>query len=247
MRITRIRASIDAEMDVLVGRTDYDQMTFAELAAASEDALSNGAIRAETARRVSIDEAIARKQDELAPRMRRLWTFLIVGGVSLVGAVALTFGPTPTDPNWALAFVVGRALLWITASAVGATVLVFFVQSASPSALGSPSPRTPGHWREAELRTAAWLTSRGEAGVRTGSGIKDGGVDVETQGYVVQVKDWVGNVGGPAVRQIHGVAAARNKRAMVVARSGFTADAIRFARDAGVELYVFGSGAYRRI
>lgn len=102
-------------------------------------------------------------------------------------------------------------------------------------------------WRDAEHATAQWLAGRGETGIRVGAGTRDGGVDVETSRYVVQVKDWAGNVGGPAVRQIHGVAAARGKRAMMVARAGFTRDAVSFARMAGVELWVFGGGVFRQV
>ena len=44
-------------------------------------------------------------------------------------------------------------------------------------------------WRDAEQQTAEWLSSRRETAVLVGSGTKDGGVDVETTRYVVQVRD----------------------------------------------------------
>lgn len=110
------------------------------------------------------------------------------------------------------------------------------------------APRLPPEtwtWREAEKGVADWLSANGERNVRVGAGSHDGGVDVETDRWVVQVKHWSAKVGAADVRQIFGVATARGKHAMVVTMNGFTADARMFARDAGVALYLYRTGQFQ--
>lgn len=114
-------------------------------------------------------------------------------------------------------------------------------QSSGISSLRSASGdsagvQTQAAWRDAEDRAARWLR-RIDGGVVQGRGRRDGGIDVESSRHVVQVKDWNSRVGAPAVREIAGVASAKNKRAVVISRSGFTAEATRFASDAGVALF----------
>lgn len=116
-----------------------------------------------------------------------------------------------------------------------------------------PAPQVPPllpatwTWREAEKSVADWLSENGERNVCIGAGSHDGGVDVETNRWVVQVKHWSGKVGAPDVRQIFGVATVRQKHAMVVTMNGFTADARAFARHAGVALYLYQTGRFQQL
>lgn len=98
------------------------------------------------------------------------------------------------------------------------------------------APQPASDWRDFERHVARWLNSL-DSYVVQGRGSRDGGVDVESLRFVVQVKDWSSRVGAPTVREIAGVAHARGKLAIVVARSGYTVDARRFADQAGVALF----------
>jgi restriction endonuclease Mrr len=90
----------------------------------------------------------------------------------------------------------------------------------------------------AEVHAAAWLRSHGEPTAVVGSGRHDGGIDVESIEYVAQVKNWASNIGAPAVRQIYGVAQSRNKRAIFFTAVGYTADALAFADQVGMPLFL---------
>lgn len=107
---------------------------------------------------------------------------------------------------------------------------------------GRSGDKSGSSWRDAEARAARWL-NRIDEGVVQGSGHRDGGIDVESIRYVVQVKDWNTKVGAPAVRETAGIASARDKRAVVISRSGFTVEATRFASEAGVALFQDTDGA----
>ncbi len=83
----------------------------------------------------------------------------------------------------------------------------------------------------------------------------DGGIDVRSTRAVAQVKATVGAVGRPVVQQVCGVASLENVLGMVFAIGGFTDEAVDWAHDAGVALFVFDlaggveamNGAARRV
>ena len=105
----------------------------------------------------------------------------------------------------------------------------------------SSRPQGLKEWREAERRVYEWLVRQGED-AQLGQGTRDGGIDVESSRLVVQVKHWKNRATGPSVQQIRGVAASKDKLGVVVALSGFTADAVTFANEAGVALFDYSSG-----
>ena len=225
---------------------DYSTWTFEQLAAASDEALY-GQMRREHAERVAKGEdPWSREIARTRPHVRR---FLILSAIAiglLIVLIVLTTIPWPGVREGLVATVITMVITVVLAVAA----IVWMLVSAF-------SPRRPGirmmsessgdSWRAAEEDTARWLLGR-SAGVHLGSGSRDGGVDVNSNDYVVQVKRQKGNVGAPVVRQIHGVAAVSGKTGVVVSHgSGFTPEAIRFAQQAGVELYVANGSSHRRI
>ena len=188
------------------------------------------------------------EQRELWRRTRpryHFWKVLIVAflfpvvGLSIASETSyLGEAGTVVIVIWVLGLLVYAAYaIWVTR--------VLWAVSPEAGAGSQPvaAPSPPATWRDAEHMTCQWLRDKlGETSAQVGRGHRDGGVDVESARFVVQVKDWEGNVGGPAVRQIFGVAAARGKTALVVAKSGYTVDALRFADQAGVGLYSYRRG-----
>jgi hypothetical protein len=87
----------------------------------------------------------------------------------------------------------------------------------------------------AERLVGDWLTYLGCQGVVVTQGSKDGGVDVETESQVCQVKCYKKQaVSVQEVREIFGVASAVGKKAMVFTSSDLTAAASEFANQVGV-------------
>lgn len=169
--------------------------------------------------------------------------FFALAGVlaaSAIGVGVYLYIRTPVVPAWAYPVVtITAVILVIIAVVLGVGTFL------SSRAAAEQRKAIPGTWQYAEVMTREWLVMLGERDARVGPGTHDGGVDVESSRFVVQVKHWQANVGGPAVRQIFGVAAARGKTAVVVALSGFTRDAESFAEEAGVALFSYASGEIR--
>lgn len=171
----------------------------------------------------------------------------IVGGFILL-MIPLILASKSLPVAAAIAFVA-----WLISSLAYAAYVAYVFKHRVPlgpvvlAPLDEPSTTfAPSSWREAEHDVCRWLKTIGEADATVGQGRQDGGVDVESSRFVVQVKDWRSNVSGPAIRQIFGVAAARGKSAVVVA-SGYTQDAFRFAQQAGVALFTYQSGAIQPV
>lgn len=91
-------------------------------------------------------------------------------------------------------------------------------------------------WRDAEHRTATWLRSIGCRDVTLTADGADGGIDILTDRWAVQVKHRSARVGRPAVQQIVGAALAVERSPVVVSTSGFTGPALEFAADHDVAL-----------
>lgn len=221
---------------------DFAKMSFAELAAESDLALFGKPdpfnptpedLEREEARQLEEREHLARRREREADYRRRsrptllFLLALIVVPPSVLAVVLVVVlvrsGGTALEPIFGA--VIGPILGVLI-------VVIWFGRDASSTSAAGPA----GSWRAYEHRVAQALRTEGESNVRVGKGRGDGGVDVETARLVVQVKDWSGKVGAPAVQQIAGVAAARGKKAVVVSRSGFTPAAKQFARQAGVSL-----------
>ena len=94
----------------------------------------------------------------------------------------------------------------------------------------APAPQVFGVSHEgAEHLTAMWMRHLGvlDAEVTRYSG--DGGVDVASAEYVVQVKNLTGSVPVQDIRALYGVAAADGKRALLFTSGSITAEGLAFA------------------
>lgn len=91
-------------------------------------------------------------------------------------------------------------------------------------------------WQQVERDTAAWLRAAGCRQVAMTTAGADGGVDVLTSEWAVQVKHTERRVGRPAVQQIVGAALHVERRPAVVSTSGFTSPAVEYAVEHNVAL-----------
>ncbi len=91
-------------------------------------------------------------------------------------------------------------------------------------------------WQQVERDTAAWLRTVGCRQVAMTTAGADGGVDVLTSEWAVQVKHTERRVGRPAVQQIVGAAMHVERRPAVVSTAGFTSPAVEFAVEHDVAL-----------
>jgi hypothetical protein len=103
-----------------------------------------------------------------------------------------------------------------------------------------PMPLVPSDGlspKEAETHVGQILKFYGLEGVNKTRYSRDGGIDVESNTAVFQVKHQVAPVGVQVLREIYGVAAAEGKRAGVFAKTGFTKEALVFAERTGVAVF----------
>jgi restriction system protein len=97
-------------------------------------------------------------------------------------------------------------------------------------------------WQEFELLVGEAFRLQGFAVEERGGAAADGGVDLvlrrDDERYLVQCKQWkVLQVGAPVVRELYGVVSAHGAAGGFVVTSGtFTAPAVDFARDVGLQL-----------
>lgn len=95
-------------------------------------------------------------------------------------------------------------------------------------------------WRDAEAAAASWLRRAGCRGVAlTGAGA-DGGIDVVSTEWAVQVKHTANKVGRPAVQQLVGAALALERSPALFSTGGFTAPARAYADQHDVALVELG-------
>lgn len=92
----------------------------------------------------------------------------------------------------------------------------------------------------AEEFVAAWLRSRGFLDARITPYSKDGGIDVSTREWAIQVKLYsTKNVSVQEVRELVGVSSTLDKKPAIFTSSGLTLEAKKFATIAGVALVYF--------
>lgn len=96
--------------------------------------------------------------------------------------------------------------------------------------------RTP---REAEEVACEWLRFFGFTDAETTTNGRDGGVDVDSENAVVQVKFKGVPTGSPEVHQLYGVASLQRKIPFFFSLGGFTAEAKDFSEQAGIALFSF--------
>lgn len=103
-----------------------------------------------------------------------------------------------------------------------------------------PPARMRVNAREAEHLACAWMKYLGAEDAVVTPERRDGGVDVRSRDYVVQVKNFQSeSVGVPLIRQLNGIAAPEGRRAVFFSSSGYSRDATAFAREVGMALFIF--------
>lgn len=97
-----------------------------------------------------------------------------------------------------------------------------------------------GH-RDFEFYVAAFLQLTRDFKTQVTKASKDGGKDIIAfdgeEPIYVEVKHWKGNVGRPAIQKLEGAMSAdRIKRGYFITSSGFTKDALEYARKTNITL-----------
>lgn len=93
--------------------------------------------------------------------------------------------------------------------------------------------------KRAEELCAQWLRKRGDHTAATTKDGADGGVDIRSNKYVAQVKNYRGSVGVQPIREIYGIAAAEGKAALFFTSGTYTKAAIEFADSVKMPLITF--------
>jgi restriction endonuclease Mrr len=92
----------------------------------------------------------------------------------------------------------------------------------------------------AEHLVGDWMRHLGAENVRVTDFTSDGGIDVDSEKYVAQVKLYSTiTVGRPEIQQLVGAAVVNGKRPLFFTSSTFTAEAKRYAAQAEVALFRF--------
>jgi Restriction endonuclease len=94
-------------------------------------------------------------------------------------------------------------------------------------------------WQAAERFVAAYLAQMGFIGARVTASGPDAGIDVVAPGLAAQVKHWIGPVGRREIQQLRG--ATVEPTVVFFALSGYTRQAIEFARDRDIALFRYSS------
>jgi len=105
----------------------------------------------------------------------------------------------------------------------------------------TPAPRVELSPREAEKLVKEWMIALGYPDAKTTQYSQDGGVDVLTEDYAVQVKRWRkgNNLGVKDVRELFGVATKLGKKPLFFITSGASSLALVEANDMGVAIIRF--------
>lgn len=93
--------------------------------------------------------------------------------------------------------------------------------------------------KRAEELCAEWLRKHGDYTASTTKDGADGGVDIRSNKYVAQVKNYKGSVGVQPVREIFGIAAAEGKSALFFTSGTYTKAAKDFADSVEMPLIVY--------
>ena len=104
----------------------------------------------------------------------------------------------------------------------------------------SPQPQPYGVSHEgAESLCADWMKHFGISDAKVTKFVNDGGIDIQSKGWIAQVKN-VGNpVGVASVREFVGVVNDDGRRGLYFSRSGYSSGAIEFADRQNLALLVF--------
>lgn len=113
-------------------------------------------------------------------------------------------------------------------------------RASNKASMPLPIPRgvTP---RGAEELCAKWMSFLGAIHVKVTKYASDGGIDVESFGYIAQVKNYTGTVGVAAVREFSGVAKVDGRMGLFFTSGNFAAGAIEFADKADIALFRYSA------
>lgn len=104
---------------------------------------------------------------------------------------------------------------------------------------GRPEPMAACSPRQAEFLAKAWMQYLGATGCRVSQATRDGGIDVDSEHFVGEVKHHTEPVSPGIVRQIVGVASIEGKIPVVFSLSGYSEAALEVGRRAGAALFTY--------
>lgn len=105
----------------------------------------------------------------------------------------------------------------------------------------APQPYGVSH-QGAEFLVADWLVYLGERSVQVTKQSGDGGIDVLTEDYCCQVKNYTSqNVGSPEVRDLFGTAVSMGRKPLLFTATALTPDASSFANSNSVAAVQFNA------
>lgn len=109
--------------------------------------------------------------------------------------------------------------------------------------MGKPDPLPFGvSPRGAEKYVAEWLTYLGIKVIDLTPASRDGGYDLESDEYLIEVKNWQKTwLPVSAVREIYGVSQLHGKTAMVFSSGFLSEDASKFAEKADIPVFLFNA------
>ncbi|WP_343834283.1 restriction endonuclease [Glutamicibacter creatinolyticus] len=93
--------------------------------------------------------------------------------------------------------------------------------------------------QQAEYLAAQWMRFLGEGDAKVSQATRDGGFDVESSNFVVEVKHHATPVGPSPVRALAGVAGAKKKIGAFFSLRGYSKEAIKFGCEASVLLFSY--------
>jgi hypothetical protein len=102
-----------------------------------------------------------------------------------------------------------------------------------------PAPMGSCSARQAEFLAKAWMEYLGAEGCRVSQATRDGGVDVDSDHFVAEVKHHAEPVSPNIVRQIVGVAAIEGKIPLVFSLNGYSSAALEVGNRAGAALFKY--------
>jgi len=104
---------------------------------------------------------------------------------------------------------------------------------------GRPEPMAACSPRQAEFLAKAWMQYLGATGCKVSQATRDGGIDVDSEHFVGEVKHHTEPVSPGIVRQIVGVASIEGKIPVVFSLSGYSEAALEVGRRAGAALFTY--------
>lgn len=91
----------------------------------------------------------------------------------------------------------------------------------------------------AESLVAQWMRWLGVYDAEVTKFVGDGGIDVESSRYIAQVKNFTGNVGIAAIRELAGVAAVDGRTALFFTSGVYPKDSEAWSQSAGIYLFTY--------